>query len=364
MSRCLTSASALLLALLVVDAAHAAIVTVDGSIKLVDAEKRTITVQTKAKTLELDVSRKAKVSVKGIAAKLDSLKAGQKVKISYHDGLDVVVTIEVIGKEPSSPETPDVELVELKELNSAATSSKQVVTASSPWLSANGLTIYWEDSGIWTARRQDADSFFENKKRLFAGRHPTVTAAGLEMVLLVDGLLHSTSRQTDRQQFKRPRLIRELKTQPRVKNPCLSRDGLKLYFNRSQNGSEIVICSRDSRTSPWTAPKSIQFRRVGSDGAFTWPFFSKDEKTLFCSHEISDRLRNGKGNLMIWTRKDDTGPFSKYEYVEFPDIEPLMGRSPRYVAATKELFFHRVTGPKQGRGIWVVKNYVPPESGE
>jgi hypothetical protein len=44
------------------------------------------------------VSRKAKISVKSETAKLDSLKTGQKVKISYHNGLEIVLKIEAMSQ--------------------------------------------------------------------------------------------------------------------------------------------------------------------------------------------------------------------------------------------------------------------------
>tara|TARA_R110002111_G_scaffold100976_6_gene156505 strand:+ start:64682 stop:65914 length:1233 start_codon:yes stop_codon:yes gene_type:complete len=97
MSRFLTSACVALIILIITGVANAEVVAIEGTIKSVDAKKRTITVQTKSKTLELDVSRKAKISVKDKAAKLDSLKPGQKVQISYHDGLEIVLKIEATG---------------------------------------------------------------------------------------------------------------------------------------------------------------------------------------------------------------------------------------------------------------------------
>ena len=76
--------------------AQAEVVTVEGTIKAVDAKKRTITVEADGEEQILDVSRKAKVNVKGTTAKLDSLKPGQKVKLSYHDDLEIVLKIEVM----------------------------------------------------------------------------------------------------------------------------------------------------------------------------------------------------------------------------------------------------------------------------
>jgi len=74
---------------------YAEIITIEGVVKSVDAKKRTITVESGAKEQTLDVSSKTKISVTGKDAALDSLKSGQKVKLSYHDDLEVALKIEV-----------------------------------------------------------------------------------------------------------------------------------------------------------------------------------------------------------------------------------------------------------------------------
>jgi hypothetical protein len=84
-------------------AAHAEVVTIEGTIKSVDAKKRTITLQTESKTLTLDVSSNAKISVEESKAALDELKPGQQVNLSYHDKLEVVLKIEVTQKNRMSP---------------------------------------------------------------------------------------------------------------------------------------------------------------------------------------------------------------------------------------------------------------------
>jgi hypothetical protein len=234
-----------------------------------------------------------------------------------------------------------------------------------PWPSKDGLTIYWEHqvsgqgASIWTARRKNPDSFFENKKMLFKGRHPTVSADGLDMVVLVEGVLHSTSRPTIEGNFGRPRLIRELKDQPGLKNPSLSSDGLMLLFNR-QSGSEftqVVVSTRRTKKSKWASPTKIPIQQQGIERFCDWPSLYDNGRSLFCSNR--NRIKSGKANLMLWSRKSANKPFSKYTYIELPDVRPLIGRSPRYVAATNELFFSSMSEDR--RGIQVVKNYVPSE---
>jgi hypothetical protein len=93
MSRVPISACITILVFLAAGIAHAEVVTIEGTIKSVDARKRTITVETGSKTLTLDVSSKAKVLLDGQEASLDSLKPGQKATLSYHDKLEVVLKI-------------------------------------------------------------------------------------------------------------------------------------------------------------------------------------------------------------------------------------------------------------------------------
>ena len=73
------------------------IISIDGTVKSIDAKNRTITVETDTKELTLDVGNKAKITSDGEDVKLDSLKVGQKVSASLHDKLDVVVAIDIIG---------------------------------------------------------------------------------------------------------------------------------------------------------------------------------------------------------------------------------------------------------------------------
>jgi hypothetical protein len=51
-----------------------------------------------------------------------------------------------------------------------------------------GLTVYWERNfAIWTAHRANVESYFSEKKELFPGRQPTLTADGLEVIFLGTG---------------------------------------------------------------------------------------------------------------------------------------------------------------------------------
>ena len=75
------------------------------------------------------------------------------------------------------------------------------------------MTIYWvKEDGIYSARRSDANSFFEDRRLLFrGGTMPSLTSDGLEMVLRAkeEGSLHTTTRTTVSDEFKRPTEIAE-----------------------------------------------------------------------------------------------------------------------------------------------------------
>ncbi|MCR9210881.1 MAG: PDZ domain-containing protein [bacterium] len=86
---------AILLLLLTTNFARADIVTIEVTINSVDEEARTIKATRKGKSLELDVSRKASVTIKGKKATLAKVAAGQTAKIDYESTLEVVTKIDV-----------------------------------------------------------------------------------------------------------------------------------------------------------------------------------------------------------------------------------------------------------------------------
>ena len=75
---------------------QAAAVTVDVTIKSVDTKARGITVgyETKLgqKSIDLDVSRKATITINGESGSFDSLRPGQKAKVTYEKELQIVTS--------------------------------------------------------------------------------------------------------------------------------------------------------------------------------------------------------------------------------------------------------------------------------
>lgn len=91
------------------NAGHAAVVTVDVTIQSINPQTRGITVVYDAglgeKSIDLDVSRKAEITVNGKEATLDSLGPGLKAKVSYDKDLAVVTKIEANTAMPSDAVT-------------------------------------------------------------------------------------------------------------------------------------------------------------------------------------------------------------------------------------------------------------------
>jgi|GEM_PF-4872015 len=71
--------------------------TVEVTIKSVDATARTLIVEHNGKTTELDISRKATISVAGKEVEVSAIIPGDNAKIEYHKDLQVVTRIEAEG---------------------------------------------------------------------------------------------------------------------------------------------------------------------------------------------------------------------------------------------------------------------------
>lgn len=343
---------------------HADIVKATGTIAAVDVAARTITVRRKTaqgeKTARLKIADDAEVAFDGEAAALHQLKTGNMADITYDTTAKQVTKLEArsAGDKPAAPPARP-ELMEIRELN----------PGSYPWLTDDGLAVYWERDGtVWTATRVDAGSSFADKRELFRGRHPTVTADGLEMVFLSSAgsrgeIFHATKRANLGQAFGRARVIAELADERHVKGPSLAPDGLTLSYGRV--GGEMVVCARDEKSARWSKPKPLPIRSDGLPHSVNWPQLAAGGLELFCNGEGGGQLLSRRGNLMFSSRRTVAEPFAAPCTINVAGLPPLSGCSPRYVSATGELFFTRAiieNGKPNWVGIWAVKNFSPPTS--
>jgi hypothetical protein len=365
--------------------------TVDVTIQKVDVEGRQITAIRKSKTAAFDVSRKADVIVGGKAAGLESLRPDQKATITFDPDNEIVVRVEAQAttqESPTAPTTPKVvassplsqhkcELVELSDLNSGN-------YTGDPWVSQDGLTIYWVagDGWIWNASRKDDKSPFRTKQRIVKGMMPTVSSDGLELIFVgtpIDGQrgnsLYVTRRQSSDSFFERPTQIKEASQVDYPRNPCLSPDGLALYLSFSLDGSIIDrkdstqterfktwsfgLLTRADRDSAWSSVKPLMLMKDRIEGKLTWLFPSSDGLAMLCARE---GWNDDQGMLMFWTRESANEPFARSTFIQINELPTLIGRSPRYCARTQELVFARYVGNGKNRKIalWMVKHLNLP----
>ena len=324
-------------------------IKVEGVLKGVDAEKRTMTVERKTSAGTKEVG----LEVAQEAGDLKHLKAGDEVAVTYDSTLEVVTKIISPSSVVLKPE-----IVTLKELG----------TAGHPWVTSDGLTIYYtfrespqSSSAIWMATRADTDALFKDKKQVSLGLDCTFSEDGLEGVVFLpeqgEGTLQKIRRRAVTQDFGRPTLIKELSNKGLgekdafVMSPMLSSDGLTLYCELLSKG--VCYCTRSSPSSPWSQPKKLP-TVVSEDGNRRFPYVTNDGLMLFCTNtEVTDPK---VPSIALYTRDKNTDPFVFTGYLHAGGT-PLNGEFPRYIPDTKELFFVK---KKDGRPeIHVVRNFDP-----
>lgn len=340
--------------------AHAGVINLEGKVKSVDLQNNVIEVQLASKSIKLDISKNAKISLDGKPSDLRSIKTGQAIELEVHDGLEIVVKIEASNK--SDGAVPSV--AALNELNRDSPNF-------APWISADGLTIFWtRQESIWTAERKNADEPFKNQRRLFDGVMPSVTADGLYMVLCrpvkignrnLGRKIFSSSRKSTQDKFTTPVEIRELRDMGVLMAPCISPDGLNLYVSgygpeEKQKGHWVV--TRKSKSSKWDLNSKKRILPHPNPIPVTTPFVSEDGLLLFLTNR-TNTSKGAFGELLIMSRDNvNAKEFTHIQEQVKVNGELVTGRFPRYCPATKELFFSApVLGERDSEGIWCVKNY-------
>jgi hypothetical protein len=342
---------------LVASLAIAADRRIEGTVKAVDAEKSTVTITTKsaatAKDETLDVVKKAKVTVNDQPAVLKDVRRGQKAVATFNTELEVVTKLDATGegRTPMVPET--VVLNELPDPDGLR---------SGPWPSADGLTLYWYtrpgagggQSWIWSARRGSKDGRFEDAKRLVPGTDMTVSADGLEMILVQGGSLWVTTRASIEAAFIRPQKVAELQVQGRLSTPCLGGDELVLYATRYRPGqpTQPVKFIRADRRAKWVGPTPVKLALPA--GKVAWFLaVAPDGSRAFCGllRVDPDHPMGNPDRIELAMMRAGGAAFGQPQVIRI-DGEPLLGNFPRYVGATNELLFARHTGSIQRRSSW------------
>src|SRR5262249_34564149 len=113
-----------------------------------------------------------------------------------------------------------------------------------------------------SARRKTKDNLFENVRKLVPGNDPTVTADGLELILLDRESLYAATRASPDAGFQRPQKIAEFQELGFLAAPCISGDGLTLYTERidlKAHTVELLKFTRSSRRAKWGKPQPVKF---------------------------------------------------------------------------------------------------------
>ncbi|WP_339684907.1 hypothetical protein [Gimesia maris] len=351
MHRILTMTCFIMTLFMATNSTNAEVVSIEATVKSVDAQNNKITVERKGKITELDVSKNTDIS---------NLKAGQKITLSYHLDLETVLKIET----PQDGSSSSPKIIALDELNIASPNF-------APWISKDGLSIFWtRNDSIWEAQRKNVDEPFQKQSRLFEGFMPSVSEDGLYMVLCrqleignkeMGRKLFFSVRDNIESDFSPPREIRELRDMGILMTPCISPDGLSLYLScygpaDDQKGHWAV--TRETRSSKWDIAKIHRILPHPNPIPATTPFVTDDGLSLLLTKR-TNAAHGAFGEFIVLTRdsvKDDV--FSKYEKQIEVDGELIIGRFPRYCPATHELFFSApVSDGKGSEGIWCIRNF-------
>lgn len=348
---------------------------VSGTVLKVDAPGRILTIAPdaggRAKALDLEVSRKAKITVDGGEAGLDSLRVGQRATVTYDAGLGVATAVDATGKGEAAPTIHHV-----AELNTPG-------QENALWPSPDGLTVYGVSQArkggegeIWSATRKDHDSLYGPKRTLGRGRHVTVSGDGLTMFLVLrraDGRpgdsIHVATRRTIDEPFGRPQEVAELRSVEAPRQLALSADGRTLYFNHG-SGRVVALSAaiRTSATARWSAPMPVRLAWPGGvERNLLGVFPAADGLSLY--GVVGERSGPPNDRFTVWTRRSADRPFSDPVTLGLPDVKEFTGWNPRPVESSHELFFcSQRLSPDGDVDIWLVRDFrpipaVPPEAG-
>ena len=330
-----------------------------GTIRKVDAAEGSITLTTKVgdkeRDLTLAVVKKTKVTVDGQPAELKDVRKGQHATIVFDSDLEVATKVDVTGEGVAEAEVTTLDELPPDAFNSA------------PWLSPDGLTLYFvsyaegEKQGwIWSGRRKDKDSLFEDFKRLVPGSDPAVTEDGLELILNDQNVFRSATRKSVDEAFGRPRAIRELEAAGLLAGPSLTADGLALYADRWAKGTtdflkgnDLVRFQRATRTSKWGPAEVVEIAGLpeGASRKLRFLSVSKDQQRGLVMLRTEDRANR----VLVLSRKKAADPFKVTAMVSLAG-DSAFAQFPRWVEATGELFCMKADESKNPRMV-VIRNF-------
>lgn len=264
---------------------------------------------------------------------------------------------------------PLPEFLNLDEINSEE-------AEASPWISPDGLILYWTakeiggkdgDDWIWSAIRKTPDARFEAKTKLFRGKFPVVSSDGLEIIFKpndIDGFSVAT-RKSVSEPFARPRQITELSIAGSYSKPrCLSQNGRSLYFDRDKpNGknNETWVTTRENRGAKWQAPTPLKYAIPGAsqEARFTQVCLTQNELHMFCTAALPKTGTEEDVHPAVLSRKTPDGEFTSYQRLTLGNYaRDISGwRAFRYCETTREFV---ITDKGRKNDLFLVRNVLVP----
>jgi formylglycine-generating enzyme required for sulfatase activity len=279
-----------------------------------------------------------------------------------------VVAVEPLNSPELKPSPPTMEQPVAEPVVEPLLELPQNGYCNAPWLSSDGLTIYFQfvpkgDKGrqLWQADRKHPGAKFENLRKLFPGEDVTVTTDGLEMIFVNKFTLWSAVRSSTKDDFGPPQEIQEMigfgygpgAKLGRLASPSFSDDGLFIWADRIQNGkvTETLRFRRKSRDAAWSD------RAVVKAPANTRQFFVSPKKGWgFCTMTVPGD--SGPEALVALSTDDEGQAFSNPKAISVRN-EMIRGRSPRYVPQTRELFFAQHLQQDATNRLYVIRHFDP-----
>ena len=232
---------------------------------------------------------------------------------------------------------------------------------SYPWVSPDGSRLYWtfddgEGKAIWSASRRSPSDPFANSRELFKGTDPSLTEDETEIFVMDQKTIKTAKRKSRDDEFGPLQPVAEFASLGFIARPCVSPDGLMLWFDQLGDGSGIagkkqttVRVIRRLRGGPWGQLEQVRKDAIGStNGFFIRP---KEQYGIF-------PLKNA---FVLASTKDAGQSFGNPERLQLPPNTPD-GKQPFYSPVTRELFFAGHPDPAGGKEslIYVIRDLDLP----
>lgn len=258
----------------------------------------------------------------------------------------------------------------ISELNNPV--GQSVEKNSHPWISADGLTLWWSRegknyavNGIYQASRSSVgDKFSQIFCAIPGARIASISPDGWEAICLYDSNNDGDARElcvarraAKNDAFSKPLFVNAFLSMDNPKGTAFSSDGLQLLIlnssrQRSPQTNDIYLSKRKSLSSGWSRPEKVTYLQPKEIEFTGWPSFvdngdhimitgtvpgfAADERPYLTTFNKTSRLLNETRKILI-------------------DGKHFKMRSPRYCAKTGELFYTQLVGqpPYYWQELWI-----------